>query len=55
MLQNNGIDKTLYFSAETKSKFNMQINARVIPQPKQEIPNTFLIMHKEQLKILVKI
>ena len=54
MPKNNGIDKTLYSIAETNFNCKIHIKPRVMPQPKHEIPNKFLIGHKEHLNILVK-
>lgn len=55
MPKNNGIDKTLYSNAVLKSKFKIDMNPLVIPQPKQETPKKFFIGHKDIEKIFVKI
>ena len=55
MPKNNGIESTLYLKAEIKLNSKIQINARVIPQPKHETPKRFFIGHNERLKILVRI
>ena len=55
MPKNRGIDNTLYFIADMKFNCKMHINARVNPQPKQEIPNKFFIGHSEHLNIFVRI
>lgn len=54
MPKNNGIESALYSRAEIKFNFKIQIKARVIPQPKQEIPKRFFIGHNELLKIFVR-
>ena len=46
MPKNKGRDKTLYSKADLKSKRKMDINPRVIPQPKQGMFKTFFIGHR---------
>ena len=41
----SGIDKTLYFVADLKSSFSIEIKPRVRPHPGHESPNKFFIMH----------
>ena len=55
MPTNKGIDKTLYSNAVLKSRFKIDINPLVIPQPKQETPKKVFIGHKETEKIFVNI
>ena len=52
---NKGTDNRLYSVADVKSNSKIDIKPLVIPQPKQVIPNKFLIGHKDVEKIFVKI
>ena len=40
----------MYLKAEEKSDFKIAINPRVIPHPKQEVPNKFFIGQIERAK-----
>lgn len=54
MPTNKAIDKTLYSNAVLKSRFKIDMNPLVIPQPKQDTPKMFFIGHKDTEKIFVK-
>ena len=54
MLKNTGIDKTLYWYADSKFKLKIAIKPRVIPQPKQLMPNSAFIGHSDIEKTFVK-
>lgn len=52
---NNGIDKTLYSSADLKSNFKIDIKPLVIPHPKQENPKIVFTGHSDTDKTFDKI